>query len=314
MHQTTEFLPPLERALQEIASLIYDGRRHKVNPSKEKIYLGFKGSFGELLLNPRTLRSEHIGKMVCLEGIVTKCKYSLILCWQSLLCVGSLVRPKVSVSVHYCEATRLFHMKEYQDIYSTAKQITTLSSAYPTEDENGNPLKTEFGFCVFRDHQSIHVQELPESAPPGQLPRSIDVVCEDDLADHCKPGDRLLISGIYRSVGSNVGSTSATFRTVIVANNLIKISGKSFSFGKTSESSLELLNEDIKNINRISRRKDIFDLLSRSLAPSIYGHEMIKKALLLQLLGGVEKNLENGTHIRGCECLFNPLTIVITEI
>jgi len=56
---------------------------------------------------------------------------------------------------------------------------------------------------------------------------------------------------------------------------------------------------DIKHIKEISRRKNVFDLISRSLAPSIYGHEYIKKAVLLLLLSGEEKNLQDGTHIRG---------------
>lgn len=56
---------------------------------------------------------------------------------------------------------------------------------------------------------------------------------------------------------------------------------------------------DIQNIKKIAKRKNVVDLLSASLAPSIYGHELIKKAILLQLLSGIEKNLENGTHLRG---------------
>lgn len=137
---------------------------------------------------------------------------------------------------------------------------------------------------------------MPERAPAGQLPRSVDVIMDDDLVDRVKPGDRIQLVGIYRSLGNrNAGAGSSTFRTLILANNIILLSSK--SGGGIAQ--VNITDTDIRNINKLSKNKRVFELLSQSLAPSIYGHDYIKKAILLMLLGGQEKNLENGTHLRG---------------
>ncbi|KAL6719860.1 MCM DNA helicase complex subunit [Lecanora helva] len=170
------------------------------------------------------------------------------------------------------------------------------TSVYPQEDEDGNPLITEYGYCTYRDHQTVSIQEMPERAPAGQLPRGVDVILDDDLVDRVKPGDRIQLVGIYRSLGNrNAGQGSATFRTLILANNVIMLSSK--SGGGIAQATIT--DTDIRNINKVAKKKNVFELLSQSLAPSIYGHDHIKKAILLMLLGGMEKNLDNGTHLRG---------------
>ena len=137
---------------------------------------------------------------------------------------------------------------------------------------------------------------MPERAPAGQLPRSVDVIMDDDLVDRVKPGDRIQLVGIYRTLGNrNASSGSSAFRTLIMANNVILLSTK--SGGGIAQATIT--DTDIRNINKLSKSKRVFDLLSQSLAPSIYGHDYIKRAILLMLLGGMEKNLDNGTHLRG---------------
>jgi DNA replication licensing factor MCM3 len=57
--------------------------------------------------------------------------------------------------------------------------------------------------------------------------------------------------------------------------------------------------QDIKQIRKLAKDDDVFNILGESVAPSIEGHLNVKRSILLQLLGGVEKVLENGTHLRG---------------
>jgi DNA replication licensing factor MCM3 len=273
-----EFTEAFDRALKDVVRTFTD--RPKSETSEDAVYYcAYIGSFGEYSCNPRTLGSNQLNHMVSLEGIVTK---------------TSLVRPKVVKSVHYNENKQLFHSREYRDQTMTTGAAST--SIYPTDDGEGNPLVTEYGYCIYRDHQTISIQEMPERAPAGQLPRSVDVILDDDLVDRVKPGDRIQLVGIYRSLGNrNAGAGSSTFRTLILANNVILLSSK--SGGGIAQ--VAITDTDIRNINKISKNRRVFELLSQSLAPSIYGHDYIKKAILLLLLGGQEKNLENGTHLRG---------------
>lgn len=266
-----EYFQPFSDALVEVTRNVDP----KYLREGQQIQVGFEGQFGFHKLTPRELLSPFLGSLVSVEGIVTKC---------------SLVRPKVVKSVHYCPTTGEFTSREYRDITSVTGLPT--GSVYPTRDDQGNLLVTEFGLCKYKDHQTISMQEVPENSAPGQLPRSVDIILEDDLVDTCKPGDRVTVVGIYKAIpGKSKGNVNGVFRTVIVANNVSQLNKEINTPIFTSD--------DIKNIKKIANRQDTFGLLADSLAPSIYGHTWIKKAVILQLLGGVEKNLKNGTHLRG---------------
>ncbi|KAI8922726.1 MCM2/3/5 family-domain-containing protein [Entophlyctis helioformis] len=270
-----DYLPAFDKALQDVAQATWNEVLPMQEFGQRKYHVGLEGSFGEHALSPRTLSAVHLGTMICIEGIVTKC---------------SLVRPKVSRSVHYCEETKIFHSREYRDGTSLDSAAPT-GAVYPKEDADGNPLTTEFGLSTYRDYQTLSIQEMPERSPAGQMPRPTDVILDGDLVDRAKPGDRIRLVGVFRSIGKHAASISATFKSIILANNIAPL--------EKEVHQPTITEDDAREIRKIGKRKDVFELLSRSLAPSLFGHDYIKKALLLLMLGGVEKNLENGTHLRG---------------
>ena len=240
----------------------------------EEFLIGFEGSFGTKHVTPRNLTSNLLGSIVAIEGIVTRC---------------SLVRPKIVRSVHYCPATKKITERKFTDL--TSFHAYPSSSVYPTKDEDGNLLETEFGLSTYKDNQTLTIQEMPEKAPTGQLPRSIDVIADNDLVDQCKPGDRVLIVGPYRCLPKKQGAyTSGTFKTILLGTHISLLN---------KEVTSEISPEDINKCKRFSHQKNVFETLARSLAPSIYGYDFIKKALLCMLLGGLEKILPNGSRLRG---------------
>ena len=259
-----------------------------------KLKVALTGPVGAAPASPRQLSATNLRQLVCVEGVATKV---------------STIKPKVVESVHYCPKTKKHLSRNYVDATDPSlglraldttgqempdRYINITSSAYPTKDDDGNLLETEFGLSTFKDHQTITLQEMPEKAPMGQLPRSIELILDHDLVDKIKPGDRVMIVGVYRALSSAAQgqqTSSGVFRTVVLVNN-VQILGRDVSQVSFEQS-------DIRNIRMLSTRRDILNILGRSIAPSIHGHEFIKKALALQLLSGVEKNLDNGTHLRG---------------
>ncbi|XP_065843637.1 DNA replication licensing factor MCM3-like [Oscarella lobularis] len=272
LDEAVDEIIPFQRALHDFVSST-DAVYAK---QFEEFFVGFEGSFGKNHTTPRSLVSSYLGSLVCVEGIVTKC---------------SLVRPKVVKSVHYCPATKKTMERRYTDL--TSLDAFPSTSAYPTKDDEGHPLQTEYGLSIYQDNQSFSIQEMPEKAPAGQLPRSVDIVADGDMVDKCKPGDRIQVIGIYRCLpGKRGGYTSGSFRSIVLANNIRVM---------TKEVTPLLTADDVAKIRQFSRQTKFnpFDMLAKSLAPSIHGHDYIKKAVLCMLVGGVEKILDNGTRLRG---------------
>ena len=112
------------------------------------------------------------------------------------------------------------------------------------------------------------------------------------MVDQLKPGDRVEVTGVYRAVPNVVmGMTRGTFRTQIIATGVKSLLAE--------REKPNLSEHDIKNIRALKNDAKLFDILGASVAPTIEGALEVKKSILLQLMGGHEKVLENGTHLRG---------------
>ncbi|MEM2896924.1 MAG: LAGLIDADG family homing endonuclease, partial [Candidatus Bathyarchaeia archaeon] len=146
---------------------------------------------------------------------------------------------------------------------------------------------------VFLNSQEIRVQEKPEDLPPGQLPRSMDVKLIEDLVDVARPGDRVAITGVVRARQEAVmrWGKSRTFELYIDAN-FIDVVGKEAEI-------VEITPEEEEKIKELAKDPLIHHKLLRSLAPSIYGYDDIKEAILYLLFSGVPKQLPDGISIRG---------------
>ena len=67
-----DYIPPFDKALKEVILSISNSPQDKLE--EKEFYVGFEGSFGDFAVSPRSLSSQHLGKLISIEGIVTRCK------------------------------------------------------------------------------------------------------------------------------------------------------------------------------------------------------------------------------------------------
>jgi len=157
----------------------------------------------------------------------------------------------------------------------------------------------------FEDKQIVRLQETPDMVPDGQTPHSVSICFYDELVDVAKPGDRVSVTGIFRSVPVRVNprrrTIKALFKTYLDVTHITKTDSKRLGIDASTldteireqqaetEQVRRVTEEERAKILEISTRADLYDLLARSIAPSIWEMDDVKKGILLQLFGGTNK-------------------------
>ena len=162
----------------------------------------------------------------------------------------------------------------------------------------------------FDDKQHVKVQETPDMMPEGETPVTIHLCAYDELVDYVKPGDKCEFVGIFRAQGIRLNVrqriTKTTFRTFIDLVSITKYNKLRMNFDEIDENDIDMENEDHifeenelnaiykdeikKEIEILKQNPKIYEILINSFAPSIWENETVKRGLLLQLFGGVNKN------------------------
>jgi replicative DNA helicase Mcm len=221
----------------------------------------------------RKLGSAHIGKLVMVEGIVVR---------------STPVRPMVMQAAFRC--------KRCGTITHVNQTGPFLRAPFVCSDPSCRR-KGPFDFIqeesTFVDSQELRVQERPEDLPPGQLPRTLNVkLLESEIVDVARPGDHVSIVGIVRAVAPTLPMVGKLRAFILhIDTNSIEV------LGKEPETVLPSPEEEEK-ILELAKDPWIHRKIINSIAPSIYGYDHIKEAIMYLLFGGVPKPLPDIT-IRG---------------
>jgi replicative DNA helicase Mcm len=199
------------------------------------------------------------------------------------------VRPKLKVGAFQCQKCgAIMKIEQEEDI------IKEPSECY--EDQGGcgrvSSFKLLSNLSEFIDSQKIEIQENPEGLRGGAQPERISVFLEDDLVGEIAPGDRVVVNGIVHSQQRRRG----TFRLTAFNKTMdaVSVDSQELAFEE-----VEISPEDEEEILKLSKDPKIYEKMKKSIAPTIYGMDVEKDAMILQLFGGVAKEMPDGTRTRG---------------
>ena len=221
----------------------------------------------------RNIRSKHLNEIIVIEGIIRQ---------------ASDVRPQVVNAKFECP--------------SCGTVISVLQMEKKFREPSRCSCGRRGGFKLISkemlDTQRLVIEESPESLSGGEQPKRINVFVKEDLVEpkmeeKTTPGSRIKVIGILKEVPVplSTGGLSTRFELAIEVNNLIPL--------EESFEELDISEEDERQILELSQDPEIFEKLARSISPSVWGYEEIKRSLVLQLFSGVQKVHADGQKSRG---------------
>jgi len=216
----------------------------------------------------RDIRSSHIGRFITCEGIIKR---------------SSEIKPKVTLG--YFECKKCGNGQHVEQSLEPKVQYPISCSSMGCDGRN-------FTFKLedsdLDDYQVLAIQEFHEEMEGGEYPQSIEVILTDDLVGRYNAGDRVIVNGIVKGY---MEKRTGVMHTYLEAS-FIEGMDKEFQEILISE-------EEERSILDMSRDPEIFQKIYKSISPTIYGHDVVKQAISLQLFGGTAKQMSDGTRIRG---------------
>ena len=218
----------------------------------------------------RDIRARHRGQLVEVRGIVRK---------------ATDVRPKITEAAFECQRC------------GTLTRVPQSSGKFHEPHdcqgcERQGPFDINFDQSEFVDAQKLRVQESPEGLRGGETPQSIDVHIDDDITGEVTAGDHVRVTGVLHLDQQSSNQEKSPVFDVYMDGMSVEIEDEQFE-------DMDITDEDKKRIIELSNESDIYEKMIASMAPSIYGYDQEKLAIIMQLFSGVTKHLPDGSRTRG---------------
>ena len=263
----------------------------------------------------RDIRSNKIGSLMSILGTVTR---------------TSEVRPELYRACFTCDLCSAV-IEGVEQVFKYTEPTACPSC------ENQSYFTLNVSKSQFIDWQRIRIQENSNEIPTGSMPRTLDVILRGETVERAKPGDKCkftgceivipdvsqlglpgvkpqsvkesargseLSSGVtgLKSLGVRDLTYKLAFGACHVASMVNKAGGNEQLEVDLNDQEVfltSLSDAEVLQLKEMVKDEHIYDKLVNSIAPAVFGHEVIKKGILLQLLGGVHKQTVDGINLRG---------------